>query len=265
MFDRGAGPPLVVVPGIQGRWEWMKPALRELAARFRTITYSLSGDLGSDHRFDPGRGFDNYVDQLDAVYDHCGIDQAVLCGVSYGGCIAVRYAARRPSRVSALVIVSSPAPGWVPSAQQRRYVARPWRSMPAFVATAPERLWPEIHSGCRTWRSRLAFTVSHATRVLAAPMIPSVMAGRVELQQRIDLEPDCAQVEAPTLVITGEAGLDRIVPVEVTRRYEALIPGARHATLRDTGHLGMLTRPAQFAGLVLDFVTTRTSSHANHH
>jgi pimeloyl-ACP methyl ester carboxylesterase len=255
MFDRGSGSPLVIVPGVQGRWEWMRPALHELQKRFRTITYSLCGDLGSDVRYRPSEGFENYTRQLDTVFEKCGLRRAALCGVSYGGFIALRYAARRPDRVSALILASAPSPGWVPSSQQQRYIARPWRSFPAFVATAPGRLWPEIQAGLATWRSRVAFTVSHAARVLTAPATPSMMAGRVTLQQQMDFEPDCARIVAPTLVITGEDGLDRIVPVDVTRRYLTLIPGARHVTLEHTGHLGMLMQPARFADVVDEFMS----------
>ena len=39
----------------------------------------------------------------------------------------------------------------------------------------------------------------------------------------------------------------------------ALIPGAHHALIERSGHIGMLTRPARFAGIVTGFV------HANHH
>ena len=42
MFDQGHGPAVVVVQGLHGRWEWMKPALVELAGRCRTISYSLA-------------------------------------------------------------------------------------------------------------------------------------------------------------------------------------------------------------------------------
>ena len=27
MIDIGTGPPLVLIPGLQGRWEWMRPAV----------------------------------------------------------------------------------------------------------------------------------------------------------------------------------------------------------------------------------------------
>jgi 3-oxoadipate enol-lactonase len=259
MFDEGVGPPIVVVPGVQGRWEWMLPALHALSEGCRTISYSLCGDFGSGARIDPAIGFDNYLRQLDRVLDERGLETTAVCGVSYGGLVALRYAATRPHRVSALILACSPAPGWMPNEQQRRWVARPWISTPAFVATSPGRLMPEIVASLPTWGARIGFLLRHALRVAAAPMIPSLMASRVRWQQSMDFAPDCAAVRAPTLVITGEDALDRVVPAPVTRRYATLIQGARCEVMNDTGHIGLVTRPRRFAQLVTGFV------HANSH
>ena len=254
MFDKGSGPPLIVVPGIQGRWEWLKPMLLELSTRHRTISYTLAGDFGAQTAYDPAQGFDNYLRQLDEVYERTGLASAALCGISYGGFIALRYAATRPQRVSSLILASSPSPGWAPNELQRRYVRRPWLSSPAFVATAPVRLAPEIYAAYDSWLARVKFAAVHTVRVVAAPMIPSVMARRVQVQQAMDFTPDCARVTAPTLVISGEEHLDRVVPVEATRRYETLIAGARYARMERTGHLGVLTRPERFAKIVDEFL-----------
>ena len=64
---------------------------------------------------------------------------------------------------------------------------------------------------------------------------------------------------APTLVVSGEEPLDRVVPVRSTRRYAELIPRADYRILPQTGHMAILTRPSQFAGVVSDF------AHAHHH
>jgi len=254
VFDAGQGSPLIVIPGVQGRWEWMKPALRELQKRCRTVSYTLCGDIGSGATFTPALGFDNYVRQLDDIFERTGLTQAALCGVSYGGFIALRYAAIRPERVTSLIFASSPAPGWTPTERQLRYVSHPWRSSPAFVVNAPLRLWPEIRGAYDTWRERVRFAAGHAVRVLAAPMLPPVMAARVTLQQAIDFMPDCARVKAPTLVVTGEDHLDKIVPAEITRRYATLIPGAQYARLDRTGHIGLVTHPERFAEIVAGFI-----------
>jgi len=254
VFDQGKGMALIVIPGVQGRWEWMKPALDELARRCRVLSYTLCGDIGSDMTFEPDLGFDNYVRQLDRLFDQKGIQRAALCGISYGGFIALRYAAVRPERVTSLVFVSSPAPGWVPNGRQQRYLAHPWRSTPAFVLSSPLRLWPEIKAAYDTTRERLVFSLRHGFRVISAPVIPARMASRVTMQQQLDFTPDCERVQAPTLVVTGEDALDQVVPAEVTRRYQELIPGAQYVQIKRSGHIGLLTRPAQFADIVTGFI-----------
>ena len=69
----------------------------------------------------------------------------------------------------------------------------------------------------------------------------------------LDSRADCARVEAPTLVITGESTLDRVVPVDSTREYVGTIRGARCAMLERTGHIGPMTRPEEFAAILGDF------------
>jgi pimeloyl-ACP methyl ester carboxylesterase len=204
VFDQGRGAPLIVIPGVQGRWEWMKPPLDELGKQCRALSYTLCGDIGSDMPFDPTLGFDNFIRQLDRVFDRSGIDRAALCGVSYGGFIALRYAAVRPERVTSLVLVSSPAPGWVPNARQQQYLQRPWLSAPAFVVTSPFRLWPEIKAAYDTTRERLAFCFRHALRVIAAPIVPPLMATRVAVQQQRDFEQSQGSGGDP-------AGIDQLV------------------------------------------------------
>jgi pimeloyl-ACP methyl ester carboxylesterase len=81
------------------------------------------------------------------------------------------------------------------------------------------------------------------------------MAARSTLRGAPDLTDDCARILAPTLVISGEPSLDRVVPAEGTAEYLRLIPGARAARIERTGHLGYITRPEVFAGIVEHFVS----------
>jgi 3-oxoadipate enol-lactonase len=259
MMDQGSGPPVIVIPGVQGRWEWMVPALDELRRTCRTISYSLCGDAGSGLEIDPALGFENYVRQLDAIFERTGVARAALCGVSYGGFIALRYAATRPERVSALVLVSAPTPGWQPSPRQQRYLARPRLLAPLFLLAAPARLWAEVASAMPSWTARVRFSVTHGARVLAAPLVPALASARIAEQQATDFSGDGARVHAPTLVVTGEDALDHVVPPGVSRGYLSMIPGARYEKLEGTGHIGMLTQPGRFAHIVSDFI------HAHNH
>ena len=257
MYDQGKGEAVIVVPGVQGRWEWMRPALDALSRDERAISYSLCGDIGSGARLDPELGFDSYMRQLDDVFGRSGVRRAAVVGVSYGGFVALRYAATRQDRVSALILVSSPAPGWRPSERQMRYINNPLRSLPAFLATGPIRTWPEIHSAFPTWRQRIGFSIVHGLRVLSAPMNPVLMAGRVRQEQEMNFAQDCARITAPTLIVTGEEHLDTVVPVPVTRRFRELIPGSEYVLMDGTGHLGMVTQPDRFARIVREFLNAK--------
>ena len=254
IFDQGTGPVVAVVPGVHGRWEWMAPALQRLARRCRVISYSLSGDIGSGRRADPSLGFESYIRQLDAVLDAAGVERAAVCGISFGGFIALRYAALRKPRVGALVLASAPAPGWHPNPQQARWIERPWLSAPAFVATSPFRLWPEVRAAHPGVASRVRFFARQGLRAAAAPMIPGLMARRIREAQRLDFREDCDRVDVPTLVVTGEPRLDRVVPVDSTRSYASLIRDARYEVMERTGHIGVLTQPDRFAEIVSGFV-----------
>lgn len=254
MFDEGAGTPIVVVQALQGRWEWTAPLVGELAQTARTITYSLCGEPGSGRPANGYAGIDEYVAQLRDVMDEAGLGSAALCGISFGGVVAARFAARFPERVTRLVILSSPGPGWRPSAVQAGYVATPWLSLPLFAVSAVRRTAPEIFSALDTWPARLGFALRYGLISIRYPSMPHRMAERVRLIDGLNFAKDCAQITAPTLVVTGEPGLDRVVPVESTRRYAELIPNARYVMVQKTGHQGVLTQPRRFAALVSDFI-----------
>ena len=77
IVDVGTGPPIVLIPGIQGRWEWMKPAVDALARHTRVITFSLADEPSSDGAFSLARGFDCYVDQVAEAMDVAGVRSAL--------------------------------------------------------------------------------------------------------------------------------------------------------------------------------------------
>lgn len=253
MIDRGTGTPIVLIPGLQGRWEWTRPAVSALSKHHRVITYSLCDERTSPFACDPSKGFENYLDQLDQVFERAKIDRAVIAGVSYGGLIATEYAARHPERVQALALVNALHSSWEPNDQQRRYLSSPILMSPMFVATAPQRNRPEMVAAFPSIASRLKFALTAGARVLMAPASPARMARRIRWAKAHHFA-DPHAVKAPVLLLTGEAALDRIVPVDVTRRYLNEFDEAEHVVLQRTGHLGLVTRPDAFAGVLERFV-----------
>ena len=243
----------MLIPGLQGRWEWMRPAVSALSKHHRVITYSLCDERTSPFPCDASRGFENYLEQLDHVFERAKIDNAVIAGVSYGALIATEYAARHPERVQALALVNALHSSWEPNEQQRRYLESPILLSPLFVATAPRRNRPEMLAAFPSVASRLKFALKTGAQVLMAPANPSRMARRISWAKAHRFA-DTHAVKARVLLVTGEAELDRIVPVNVTRRYLDEFDAAEHVVLKRTGHLGLVTRPDAFAGVLERFV-----------
>lgn len=256
MIDRGSGAPVVLIPGMQGRWEWMAPAVDALSERCRVLTYSLCGEPGSGRDLDPALGFDNLTRQLEETLDRAGVAPAVLCGVSFGGIVALRFAAEHPERTAGLALVSTPGPSWRADARVRRHVRWPRLLAPWFVVTSPLRLMPEITATFGHGARAAAFFARHSARVAAAPIAPTRTAERVRMLMAISPAADCVKVGAPTLVVTGEPALDRVVPANGTREYVRAIPGAEHVLFERTGHIGLVTRPDRFAEIIGGFAET---------
>src|SRR6185436_7359501 len=133
IIDRGTGTPVVMIPGVQGRWEWMKPTVDVLGRRCRVITFSLADEPTCAGAFDEARGFWCYVDQVRDALDSAGIAKAAVCGVSYGGLIAAAFAARHPDRTSSLALVSALPPSWKPDTRIKLYLRAPRLLTPAFL------------------------------------------------------------------------------------------------------------------------------------
>jgi pimeloyl-ACP methyl ester carboxylesterase len=253
MIDRGKGIPIVLIPGLQGRWEWMRPAVDALSRHHRVISFSLCDERTSPFAFDERRGFDNYVEQVTAALDRARIDRAIVAGVSFGGLIATEFAARHADRISGLVLASALHSTWQPDERQQRYLKAPTLMSPLFVATAPRRMRSEMQAALPTIGQRLKFTLAHGARIVMSPTTPSRMAKRIQLARAHHFA-DPHSVKAPVLIVTGEAGLDRVVPVDVTRRYLREFAAAEHVVLEHTGHIGLVTRPDAFAGVLERFV-----------
>jgi pimeloyl-ACP methyl ester carboxylesterase len=260
IIDRGSGSPVVLVPGIQGRWEWMRPAVDALSTHCRVITFSLADEPTSGASFDNAAGFDCYLHQIRDALDEAGLLSATICGISYGGLIAAAFAARYPERTRGVVVVSAIAPSWKPDARARILMRAPRLLSPLFCIHSL-RLLHEMVAAREGLRAALVFAMRHLAGVVRHRFSPVLMARRVRTLVGASLAEELAAVHAPALVITGQADLDRVVPVSLTREYLRLWPHASAATIARTGHLGAITRPEEFARLVVRFADSMSDRH----
>ena len=254
--ERGSGEPLIFIPGLQGRWEYMLPAIDALARTERVITFPLCDEPAAQRPFHPERGFDGYVAHVESVLDELNIERAAICGISFGGLIALRCAATLPARASALVLASTPGPRFHLKKRHRLYARMPWLFGPVFAAEGPSRLGAEVRAALPSESERRAFMRRQMLTFRAAPLSASRMGKRALLIEMYDRAADCARVACSTLVVHGDPSLDYVVDADETANYGHLIPGARVVMMERTGHLGSITDPQRFADIVSGFLDT---------
>jgi pimeloyl-ACP methyl ester carboxylesterase len=231
----------------------MQPSIEVLSREYQVITTSLPGEPGVGFSFDEDADFDLFVRHLDHVLDAARVSGAIVCGVSFGGLIALRYAATRGDRVRALILVSTPGPTWKLNPRLALYTRWPTLSSPLFALGAVGRYWRELRAMYPSRRARLNACMQTTWRVATAPAVPRLMGRRARLAVKQDFESDCLNVKVPTLVIAGERELDQVVPCDDTMQYLNLIPGATFQLFERTGHLGTVLAPERFAAIVSRF------------
>jgi pimeloyl-ACP methyl ester carboxylesterase/DNA-binding CsgD family transcriptional regulator len=111
--EQGDGEPLVFLPlglnHIQLAWEHdgrISAWLEQLSESFRLIQYDHRGQGMSRRGLKRTHVMADYERDLEAVLDRLGLSSVVLLGYFYSGHTAIRFAARHPERVKALVLVS---------------------------------------------------------------------------------------------------------------------------------------------------------------
>jgi 3-oxoadipate enol-lactonase len=252
-FDvTGDGTPVVLLhAGIVDRGMW-NDVVPLLADAFQVVRYDARG-FGESSR--PPDGAFARWDDLFAVMDAAGVDRAHLVGVSQGAETALDATLTSPERVDRLVLVGAGMRGW----DFREELNQRWQAEVAAWERGDIDQVAEISMG--TWFDGPMRT--------AADVDPDVRQRAWAMQRHaIDIENDDAQaqspeppsserlaeVAAPTLVAVGE--LDQPDMVAIAERLANGIPGAQHAVLPGVAHLPPMERPADFAALVRDFLTS---------
>ena len=189
LIERGNGPALVLIPGLQGRWEYLRPAVDALSQSFRVLTFSLDDTVRL--KPDTTETLDRYADAVALAMTQARVERATICGVSFGGLIAVRFAARYPARCEALILASTPRPLLRLRPRHQFYLRAPWIFGPIFLAETPFRLRPEIRAAIPDAAARRRFSLRQLRTAIGAPVSLSRIAGRARMITTEDVTADC--------------------------------------------------------------------------
>lgn len=223
-------PPLVLLSGGFATSTVWFGNVAALAAAHRVYAVDVICDQGRSVRSGrPVTGRAELADWLDSVLDGLGLDQTVLCGHSYGGWIALRYALHAPQHVSQLVLVD---PTQCFTGFSPRFLLR---SVPVVLRPNAKRTLAHLAwetDGALLDPDWLALQAAGAE----APR-PKIVAARV---------PDAAELRTLTmpvlLILAGRSKAHS--PAKAEQRAKAAVPDLTVRTLPNATHF---TLPAMHA------------------
>jgi pimeloyl-ACP methyl ester carboxylesterase len=241
----GEGTPLVIVPGLAGGYELLGPLARLLASQFRVISYQLRGE---DDCFALRQRFDlsNLVGDLLEFLDWHRLESPLLMGVSFGGVLALEFAARHSHRLQQLIVQGAGSRyehGLLPRVAGAVLSRFPLPSDNPFI----NQFFNLLFGGKQKPGPLFEFVTQQCWQT-----DQSVMAYRLRLLEDYDLGARMARVRVPTLVLAGER--DLLVSERSLNDLGEGLPNAEVCQLAGCGHLAFVTHPVLVAAEVQRFV-----------
>ncbi len=266
----GDGPvDLVYVPGWISHLDlyWEEPSiarfLGSLASFARLIIFDKRGIGLSDPV--PASAMPNLEERTDdvrAILDAIGSEQAVLLGQGYGCPIALFFTASHPERVTRLVLYAATVKAgvrtddfpWGPSQEERRA----WQETSAewgtddFAAAWVARLAPSAADDVQF--------IEWAGRMMRTAASPATAQAFMRMQAFMDAREVLPLIRVPTLVLArSEAHMPKgpvdMPPLEESRYIAERIPGAKLVALPGKDYLPWIGDADSIVSEVARFVT----------
>lgn len=224
---------------------WMFEAqIEALRATHRCIAIDWRGQ-GESLPADGGYDMDTLTLDLVALLDHLGLDAVHYVGLSMGGFVGMRLAARHPERVLTLTLLDTSAgPEDPEKVSKYRLLARVYRLFgmkPVRKQVEPIMFAPGFLTSGRAvideWMGRLA-------KVDRAGMRQAILG----VTDRLPIADEIGAITAPTLVVTGAD--DVATPVHKAEAIAAGIAGSRLEIVPDCGHSSTLEKPDEITALI---------------
>ena len=243
----GDGPPLVLLHGGWSDGRAWRPQLTGLSDAFDVIAWDTPGCGGSDEL--PGRPM--LADYADAVADlivALDVGRAHLCGLSFGGGLALAVYQRHPELVRSLIAAGAYA-GWKGSLAPEEVEARLTR-VRAECERPPEE-WIDGYLPGFFARTMPAQVIDDV-RSMMSDVRPGGLIAMLTAFAEADLTAVLPTVDVPTLLLYGE--FDVRAPRPVAEALHAAVPGSELVVLSGVGHYVSREAPETFNAEVRRFL-----------
>ena len=235
------GPVLLLSHGYSATSQMWRGQLDALRG-YRTIVWDMRGHGRSDSPADAALYSEQHTtDDMAALLDVVGAEQAIIAGLSLGGYMSLAFHAAQPARTQALMLFDT-GPGFRNDAAREEWNRTANARAEALLRDGLDALGRGAEVRLSSHRS--AAGLAHAARGMLAQQTATV----------IDSLPS---IRVPTLVLVGANDRPFIAGSEYMARK---IPGATHAVIADAGHAANIDQPQAFNDSVLAFLATLPSA-----
>ncbi len=252
-FQRGAGPPLILLHGMFGDFLDWEPVLEPLSRAFRVIAPDLPG-FGQSSK--PRRGYtaDFFLAILREFLCQLGIERAAWMGNSFGGQLAILRTLREPETVDRLVLVASG--GFRCYTEEEKKAIEERFSEAALAALTPgiqSILFSPLFVGNPRAAARYLERQNAKLARADFPAYAGALASAIRLALSTCLLDRLEEIPCPTLLVAGEA--DPVVPVEAVRQARQRLRRGQIEILPGCAHAPQLECPGEFVQAVLPFLS----------
>jgi pimeloyl-ACP methyl ester carboxylesterase len=241
-------PVLVAVHGGPGLDHMtVKPALEPLAGDFQILYFDLRGHGRSDRGSAESWNMRTWADDLRRLCDALGLRKPVILGSSFGGDVAVTYAALFPDHPGGVILANTTGG----HRDQQRVIEAFGRLGGPEAAALIQRIFADRAGDHQAEFGRVCYPLYSATpgwadesrRFLARMIRNPEVAAHYDIIEAANFDPWSllGAVRCPILVLAGEDDpvcplpvveeLASQLPADTTRLVR--IPGARHTIFRD--------------------------------
>lgn len=232
--------------------ELFAPQVEALRGRYRCIAWDHRGQGQSGPEWRHCIGMEICTIDAIGLLDKLGAKQVHFVGLSMGGFVGMRVAARRPDLVKKLILVETSC-GPEPAENVGRY-----RLLSAVSRRLPQKLLTGQIAKIMLGKSILA----DASRKADVSRFVKIMSRRGDVWRAtngvIDRAPmssdELSRIRAPTLVIVGDE--DVATPVAKAQQIVAAIAGAKLETVPRAGHSSTVEEPTEVTRIMEAFITS---------
>lgn len=246
------GETIVFSHGLLWSTELFAPQIAALRDRYRCIAYDHSGQgkSAADHRH--CIGMELVWQDAVAVLERLAPNQRVhFAGLSMGGFVAMRMAARRPELLASLILIETSADP-EPAENLGKY-----RLLSGLTRVLPIKLIASQVKPIMLGKTILA----DASRRAEVDRYVAIMASRNDAWRatngvidRAPITSELARITAPTLILVGDEDL-ATVPAKA-ERMRAAIAGATLETIPRAGHSSTVEHPAAVTAAIERFLAS---------